>query len=188
MSDEANIPENTSALGWRLRAAAPYLAAVALFLLGLLALYHLLAPVDLHEVAAQVHATPWTVTGLALASTLAGYLCLAGYDWSALRYRGKSLPPPVVLSGGLMAYAFGNTLGLTPISGGAVRWRVYSGLGLDGYDIAAIANSAQTRIVAGATGIIAVSAVGCSASAPSPTSVVITPKDTEVKVEIAAMS
>ena len=138
MSHEANIPENTSALGWRLRAAAPYLAAVALFLLGLLALYHLLAPVDLHEVAAQVHATPWTVTGLALASTLAGYLCLAGYDWSALRYRGKSLPPPVVLSGGLMAYAFGNTLGLTPISGGAVRWRVYSGLGLDGYDIAAI--------------------------------------------------
>ncbi len=57
-----------------------------------------------------------------------------------------------------------------------------------GTTIAAIANSAQTRIVAGATGIIAVSAVGCSASAPSPTSVVITPKDTEVKVEIAAMS
>lgn len=138
MSDEANIPENTSHLGWRLRAAAPYLAAGALFLLGLLALYHLLAPVDLHEVAAQVHATPWTVTGLALASTLAGYLCLALYDWSALRYLDKSLPLPVVLSGGLMAYAFGNTLGLTPISGGAVRWRVYAGLGLDGYDIAAI--------------------------------------------------
>lgn len=138
MSDEANIPATTPALGWRLRAVAPYLTAGALFLLGLGALYHLLAPVDLHEVAAQVHATPWTVTGLALASTLAGYLCLAGYDWSALRYLGKSLPPPVVLSGGLMAYAFGNTLGLTPISGGAVRWRVYSGLGLDGYDIAAI--------------------------------------------------
>src|SRR5690606_33657514 len=50
-------------------------------------------------------------------------------------------------TGGLMAYAFGNTIGLTAFSGGAVRWRLYSGLGLNGYDIAAI--SAFTAIAFG---------------------------------------
>lgn len=122
----------------RLRVLLPYLLAVLLFGLGAFALYHLLAPVDIQTVAAQIRATPLNVIGLALLATFAGYLCLAGYDWSALHHIGKPLPPPVVLSGGFLAYAFGNTVGLTAVSGGAVRWRLYSGLGLDGYDIAAV--------------------------------------------------
>ena len=116
----------------------PYVLAFLLFGAGLYALNKLLAPVNIHEVANQIRATPWHLTGIALMTTLAGYLFLAGYDWSALRHIGKPLPLPVAMTGGLMAYAFGNTIGLSAISGGAVRWRVYSGLGLDGYDIAAI--------------------------------------------------
>ncbi|WP_134681526.1 bifunctional lysylphosphatidylglycerol flippase/synthetase MprF [Paracoccus ravus] len=116
----------------------PYIVAILLFGGGLYALNRLLAEVNIHEVAAQIRATPWHVTGLALLTTIAGYLFLAGYDWSALRHIGKPLPLPVAMTGGLMAYAFGNTIGLSAISGAAVRWRVYSGLGLDGYDIAAI--------------------------------------------------
>lgn len=138
MTEATNTSEARSRRASRLRAVLPFLMAGGLFLLGLSALYHLLARVDLHEMAAQVRATPWPVIAMALAATFMGYVCLAGYDWSALRYLDKHLPPPVVLTGGLMAYAFGNTLGLTAVSGGAVRWRVYSGLGLDGYDIAAI--------------------------------------------------
>lgn len=117
---------------------APLLVAAALFALGLLALHHLLAPVGLHEVMNEVRATPWPTLALALLATAAGYACLAAYDVIALRHIGKALPLPVALGGGLMAYAFGNTIGLTAITGGAVRWRVYGGLGLDGYDIAAI--------------------------------------------------
>lgn len=125
----------------------PYLVAVGLFVLGLYALSRLLHEVHLREVVAQIRDTPPSTLGLALASTFAGYLCLAGYDWSALRHIGKRLPGPVVLTGGLMAYAFGNTIGLTAFSGGAVRWRLYSGLGLNGYDIAAI--SAFTAVAFG---------------------------------------
>jgi len=116
----------------------PYVVAFLLFGAGLYALNRLLAPVDIREVAAQIRHTPWHITGIALLTTVAGYLFLAGYDWSALRHIGKPLPLPVAMTGGLMAYAFGNTIGLSAISGAAVRWRVYSGLGLDGYDIAAI--------------------------------------------------
>jgi phosphatidylglycerol lysyltransferase len=135
----------------RLRAALPYVLAAGLFALGLWALYRLLAPVNLADVAAQVRATPWTTLALALTATLCGYLALAGYDWSALRYIGKPLPIPVVLTGGLMAYAFGNTIGLTALSGGAVRWRVYSGLGLDGYDVAAVSTFAAVSFGVAAT-------------------------------------
>ncbi|NGM87332.1 bifunctional lysylphosphatidylglycerol flippase/synthetase MprF [Parapusillimonas sp. SGNA-6] len=133
---EAGLP------GW-----LPYVVAAALFILGLYALSRLLHEVHLREVVAQIRDTAPSTLGLALAATAAGYLCLAGYDWSALRHIGKRLPGPVVLTGGLMAYAFGNTIGLTAFSGGAVRWRLYSGLGLNGYDIAAI--SAFTAIAFG---------------------------------------
>lgn len=134
-----------------LRDLLPYLAASALFGLGLFALYRLLAPVDIQAVAAQIRATPWQVIGMALLTTLAGYLCLAGYDWSALRHIGRPLPTPVVLTGGLLAYAFGNTVGLTALSGGAVRWRFYSGLGLSGYDIAAVSAFTATSFGLSAT-------------------------------------
>lgn len=147
---EADIADATGV--WhRLRSAAPYLLALGLFALGLYALYRLLAPVNFADVTAQIRMTPWTTMALATLATLGGYLSLAGYDWSALRYIGKPLPIPVVLTGGLMAYAFGNTIGLSAVSGGAVRWRVYSGLGLDGYDVAIVSTFAAVSFGVAAT-------------------------------------
>lgn len=146
----------------RLRAAAPYLVALALFGLGGLALYRLLAPVDIQAVAAQIRDTPWRTIALALAATFAGYMCLAAYDWSALRHIGKPLPAAVAMSGGFLAYAFGNTVGLAAISGGAVRWRLYAGLGLDGYDIAAV--STFTAMAFG----VAATLIGLTALAAHP--------------------
>jgi phosphatidylglycerol lysyltransferase len=134
-----------------LRASVPYVVAVALFGAGLYALYRLLAPVDLADVAAQVHATPGSTMALALLTTLIAYLALVGYDWSALRYIGKPLPLPVTITGGLMAYAFGNTIGLSAVSGGAVRYRIYSGLGLDGFDVAAVSSFAAVSFGVAAT-------------------------------------
>lgn len=138
----------------------PYVVTFALFGLGLYALQKLLAPVDLAEVVDQVHAIPLSTKLIALGATLCAYLALAGYDWSALRYIGKPLPLPTVLTGGLMAYAFGNTIGLSAVSGGAVRWRVYSALGLDGYDVAAVSTFAAVSygIAATVVGLAALAA------------------------------
>ncbi|MDK2775247.1 MAG: lysylphosphatidylglycerol synthase domain-containing protein, partial [Tabrizicola sp.] len=151
--EDENGADRPAAIGlWaRLGPTLPYLLAAGLFALGLYALYRLLAPVNLADVATQIRATPWTTLALAMTATLLGYLSLAGYDWSALRYIGKPLPIPVVLTGGLMAYAFGNTIGLTAVSGGAVRWRLYSGLGLDGYDVAAVSTFAAVSFGVAAT-------------------------------------
>ncbi|PTW52081.1 bifunctional lysylphosphatidylglycerol flippase/synthetase MprF [Rhodovulum kholense] len=149
---EDRTPETGLAGTWaRLRAGFPYLLAAGLFVLGLVALYKLLAAVNFADVVAQVRATPWSTVGLALAATAASYISLVGYDWSALRFIGKPLKFPVVLAGGFMAYAFGNTIGLSAVSGGAVRWRVYSALGLDGYDVAAVSTFAAVSFGVAAT-------------------------------------
>jgi phosphatidylglycerol lysyltransferase len=116
----------------------PVVVALALFAAGAYALYHLLATVQLSQVMAQVRAVPVTTMSAALLSTFLAYLSLVGYDWSALRFIGKPLPLPVTITGGLLAYSFGNTIGLAAVSGGAVRYRIYSGLGLDAYEVAAI--------------------------------------------------
>ncbi|HEX9858823.1 MAG TPA: phosphatidylglycerol lysyltransferase domain-containing protein, partial [Paracoccaceae bacterium] len=172
--DSAMIPASTP---WqRLRAAMPYGLAVGLFALGLYALYRLLAPVDLNDVLDHIRATPWSTLALALLATLGGYLALVGYDWSALRYIGKPLPLPVVVTGGLMAYAFGNTIGLSAVSGGAVRYRVYSGLGLDGYDVAAVSTFAAVSFGFAATvvglGALALHPMALAAVLPFPPALV----------------
>ncbi|MBP0482718.1 bifunctional lysylphosphatidylglycerol flippase/synthetase MprF [Sagittula salina] len=135
----------------RVKPLLPYFVTIALFAAGAWALHHLLAPVDLRSVMAQARATPAHILLLAVLTTAASYMTLIGYDWSALRYIGKRLPLPVTMLGAFLGYAFGNTIGAGPITGGAVRYRIYSALGLSAYDIAAIATFGASAFGFGAT-------------------------------------
>ena len=135
----AETPAADTTLWARVKPLLPYVITVALFAAGAWALYHLLAPVDLRDVMKQVRTTPYSVIALALLTTALSYATLIGYAWSALRYIKKELPFPVIAMGGFLGYAFGNTIGAGPITGGAVRYRIYSALGLSAYDIAMIA-------------------------------------------------
>ena len=144
-------PASAASLWSRSRPYLPYIVTAVLFLAGAYALFRLLGPVNLREVMTQVRATPKSTVALSLLCTLIGYLALVGYDWSALRYIGKRLPLPSVILGGFLGYAFGNTIGLSAVSGGAVRYRVYASLGLNGYDIAAIATFASVAYGLGST-------------------------------------
>lgn len=117
---------------------APVLIGLALFIAGISALYRILAPIHLHDVLAQARAMPTARLLAALAATFAGYVALIGYDWSALRYLGKKIPFRIVAIGGFLGYSFGNTVGVSAISGGAVRFRIYSAFGLSGFEVAAV--------------------------------------------------
>ncbi|TCS64351.1 bifunctional lysylphosphatidylglycerol flippase/synthetase MprF [Varunaivibrio sulfuroxidans] len=119
-------------------AIAPSIGVTVLFLLGLYALDRLLADVHFRDVMARLREVPKPVLGLAALSTAASYLALVGYDWSALRYLGKKLPLAIVGFTSFIGFALGNTLGIGALSGAAVRYRLYSRLGLDGGDIAIV--------------------------------------------------
>jgi phosphatidylglycerol lysyltransferase len=121
-----------------LRHAAPVLLGAALFLLGLYALFHLLKSVNPADVAATIRATPVSVLATALCATVIGYVALIFYDWFALRFIGKRLDRRVVALGGFLGYAFGNTIGVSVVSGGAVRYRIYSAVGLNAFEVAAV--------------------------------------------------
>jgi len=116
----------------------PVVLGIGVFVLGVMALNHLLKPVRIADVFAQVRATEPATLIAATAATTAGYIALIGYDWSALRYLGKKLPFRIVALGGFLGYSFGNTVGISILSGGAVRYRIYSGIGLTALEVASV--------------------------------------------------
>lgn len=74
----------------------------------------------------------------ATALTAAGYVMLAGYDWIALRHVGRRLALPQVLLAGFTGFAVSNSAGHALLSGGALRYRFYSGWGLGSLEIAQV--------------------------------------------------
>ena len=140
-----------------LRSAAPVLIGAALFALGLYALYTLLKPVSLADVAAQIRSTPVASLGAALGATETGYVALIFYDWFGLRFIGKRLDRGIVALGGFLGYAFGNTIGVSVVSGGAVRYRIYSAVGLNAFEVAAVSGYIALALGTGLTllGVVA---------------------------------
>lgn len=135
----------------RLKTLAPVLTGLVLFCLGLWALYHLLQPVDGAKVIAQMRSMPAGTLLAAVGATALAYLSLIGYDWWALDFLGKRIPARAVFFGGFLGYAFGNSIGVSVISGGAVRYRVYSAYGLNAFDVAAIASYIAVAMGTGLT-------------------------------------
>ncbi len=139
MSDQARpTPNRASSRLQTIKKLAPVLLGLALFVAGVFALHRILAPINLHDVLQQAKAMPTWRLLAALAATFAGYVALMGYDWSALRYLGKKIPFRIVAIGGFLGYSFGNTIGVSAVSGGAVRFRIYSAFGLNAFEIAAV--------------------------------------------------
>ena len=73
---------------------------------------------------------------LALACTALGYLILTLYDALALRALGRSLGPWRTMATSFMAFSIGNNLGVAALSGGSVRYRLYSAMGVPASEIA----------------------------------------------------
>ncbi|MCC0064935.1 MAG: bifunctional lysylphosphatidylglycerol flippase/synthetase MprF [Defluviimonas sp.] len=134
-----------------LRSALPIILGAGLFVLGLYALYHLLKPVNPADVAAQIRATPVSALAAALGATAIGYVALVCYDWFGLRFIGKTLDRGVVALGGFLGYAFGNTIGVSVVSGGAVRYRIYSAVGLNAFEVAAVSGYIAIALGTGLT-------------------------------------
>jgi phosphatidylglycerol lysyltransferase len=142
-----------------LRSILPILIGIFLFGLGIYALNHLLHSVDPALVKSQMRSTAPLSLALATGATAIGYAALVGYDALALQFIGKSLPRPIVALGGFLGYAFGNTIGVSVISGGAVRYRIYSAYGLDAFEVATVSGYIAAAIGTGLT-LIGLAALG----------------------------
>jgi phosphatidylglycerol lysyltransferase len=124
---------------------------LVLFGLGIYALSRLMQSVDPAAVMAQIRATSPMALMLAAGATAVGYAALIGYDALALHFIGKPLPARIVALGGFLGYAFGNTIGVSVISGGAVRYRIYSAFGLSAFEVAAVSGYIAAALGTGLT-------------------------------------
>jgi Predicted integral membrane protein len=134
-----------------LKRYGPIVLAALLFAMGIYALVHLLRPVNPADIIAQVKAMPLSTLALALGATAVGYAALVCYDWYGLRFIRRRLPGGVIALGGFLAFAFGNTIGVSAISGGAVRYRLYSAMGLTGIQVAAVSAYVAVALGTGLT-------------------------------------
>ncbi len=107
------------------------LAAIAFVAIIGSALHALLKEVRYADVMTAIRDTPASDMLLALVFTALSYLALTGYDASALRYAGAQVGRGTVLLTSYVAYALGNTIGLGPLTGGAVRMRLYAAAGVE---------------------------------------------------------
>ena len=107
-----------------------------LFSIALIACRHLLQSLDSDALHNALLAVPAKSLVGAVVATVLGFVILLGYEWSASRYAGVKLPARTLAFGGFNAFAIGNAVGLSVLSGGSVRYRLYARHGLSAGDVA----------------------------------------------------
>lgn len=129
------------ALRWQ-RRLAPYhqLFKIGLPLLvlagALMVCWRMLSGIDVSLVRASLEQVPVHAVLASLMAAIASYMALVLYEWSAARFAGVNLRWSTLVLGGSCATAVGNAVGLSMLSGGAVRCRLYFPQGLHTADIA----------------------------------------------------
>lgn len=121
---------------WLTRIGA--LASLGVFCAALWVLHRALATLSLSRIVAEFNAIPAATVLAAIGLTALSYLVLTGYDALALRSIGRPLPYGTVALASFAGYAFSHNIGLALVSGGSVRYRIYSTAGLSSEEIAKV--------------------------------------------------
>jgi phosphatidylglycerol lysyltransferase len=120
-------------------------------------LHHLLGKYHWRDILERVQAISDTKLLRAAFFTCAGYGCLTLYDALAVRFAGARVPYARVALISFMGYAIGHNVGFNSISGGAVRYRAYTALGLSAKQIATIIAFGTLTFFLGASVLLGVS-------------------------------
>jgi uncharacterized membrane protein YbhN (UPF0104 family) len=105
-------------------------ATIVVFCVAIAILLREFASISPREVLARLAALPTRQISAAIGLTTTSYLLLTGYDFLALHYVGHKLRFRDVVFASFISFAFSNSVGLQFLSGGSVRYRIYSGFGL----------------------------------------------------------
>src|ERR671913_1628574 len=123
-------------IGWN---KVGLLLSVAIIAVAGIVLYRMLRTIDWAEVVAALKATDPMNFGLAALFVAFGYFTLTFYDLFALRTIGRTdVPYRTAALAGFTSYSVGHNVGASVFTGGAVRYRIYSGWGLDAIEVAKI--------------------------------------------------
>lgn len=110
--------------------------AVFLFAVALWILNHALREYHYHDIIRDIGALPPRNVLFALALTLLNYLVLTGYDTLGFEYIQHPLAYSKIAITSFIGYAFSQSLGFPVLTGGSVRFRLYTAWGLSTAEIA----------------------------------------------------
>ncbi|MGD8384759.1 MAG: bifunctional lysylphosphatidylglycerol flippase/synthetase MprF [Lysobacterales bacterium] len=144
------MPHWRAPFGGRARSIAG--AVVSLLILGasLWFLHHEFKSLQLQDIVVQMRSIPLAALLAAGLFTAGSYVVLTGYDTLAMRYIGHKLDYVRCAQTAFMAFAVGQNVGFAALSGGSIRYRMYSLQGLSGFDIAKVIVFVSTTFVLGA--------------------------------------
>jgi phosphatidylglycerol lysyltransferase len=115
-----------------------WLPAALIIVVGSLALYVLHAELrrySLHDISRSIRALPVTRLLLASALTVVSFGVLAVFDVLALRYLARRLALRRLAFASFIGYAFSQLLSYTALTGGSIRYRLWSRWGLSGVEV-----------------------------------------------------
>jgi phosphatidylglycerol lysyltransferase len=125
----------------RVKRIVPFLkplVIVALFAVALRVLQDMLTHYRYRDVIGYVNALPRNRVILAVLLTLIGYLVMTGYDTLAFRYIRHPLPYFKIAMASFICYAVNNSVGLSGLVGGGLRYRMYNSWRLTAVEIAKV--------------------------------------------------
>ena len=107
--------------------------------IAMLVLHRLASHVAWGDVRADLAAASVRALAVAVGATMASFAALALYDVLAVRIVVPGIVPAQVAAlAGASGYAISNLLGFSWLTGSTVRYRIYSALGLDAGQVAAV--------------------------------------------------
>jgi uncharacterized membrane protein YbhN (UPF0104 family) len=102
-------------------------------------LYRKLHNINVSKVLTAMATVEYRDVAISALFVALGYFTLTFYDLFALRTIGrKDVPYRVAALAGFTSYSVGHNVGASVFTGGAVRYRIYSGWGLDAIEVAKI--------------------------------------------------
>ena len=123
-------------VGWN---RVGFLLSITIIALAGVALFRHLRDIEVREVIDALRDIDPVDIALAALCVAGGYFTLTFYDLFALRTIGRpDVPYRVAALAGFTSYSVGHNVGASVLTGGAVRYRIYSAWGLDAIAVAKI--------------------------------------------------
>jgi phosphatidylglycerol lysyltransferase len=132
---------------------------LGLFSAALWALHYELRDHTIHEIMDGFKLIPHDDFLIAAGLTVLSYLTLTGYEILGLMMIDAKLRYRTAALASFISYAFSNNVGLTLVTGGSIRYRIYSARGLSAVDIAYITTFCTFSFGLGAIMVASVAAL-----------------------------
>lgn len=121
----------------RLRSALGTAVSLGLAGLAVWVLYRTFRRINVEDVIAQIHAVPGRTLLVAALCVVGAFATLAWFETVAVRYVKPGVPRRRAALTALIIFPLGHAVGQTVLSGGALRYRMYTPAGLTATEVGA---------------------------------------------------